>query len=106
MVSQDRLDDLRRDIGEDGLAELLPIFLAEADELVALLDPNEPDLCHTLHALKGCAVNIGLDGVHETCMRIESDIAADRMSRCAIADLRDGYSRARQELIATLGLAA
>lgn len=73
LVNETRLNILREEIGEDGFAEVLSMFLAESDEVIARLSreswttpPQEE-----LHFLKGVALNLGFDDLADLCRKGE-----------------------------------
>lgn len=68
MVNWDRLSELREEVGEDDLAEVIALFCEEVEEVLAKLE-NAPaaDIPNHLHFLKGSAMNIGFDAVRDRC---------------------------------------
>ncbi|MEO0831544.1 MAG: Hpt domain-containing protein, partial [Cyanobacteria bacterium J06648_11] len=54
-----RVEELRSEIGEDDFAEVVELFMSEADSAIARLNGELPDknLEGTLHFLKGCMLN-------------------------------------------------
>lgn len=60
MIDWEQVNSLREDLG-DGFEELVEVFLAEADEAIADLDPQAPpdQMAARLHFLKGAALNLG-----------------------------------------------
>lgn len=69
MIDWARLDELREEIGEDDLADVVALFLEEADEVVLRLSPamTDPELEGQLHFLKGSALNLGLADLATLC---------------------------------------
>jgi histidine phosphotransfer protein HptB len=78
MVNWDRVAELRAEIGEDDLAEVVTLFLEESDEVALrlgqrLLTPNTgPALAADLHFLKGSALNLGFSALAARCQDGES----------------------------------
>ena len=61
MISIERIDELRSEVGEEEFAEIADLFLGEADLLVRGL-AEVPDMAAAealLHSLKGSALNLG-----------------------------------------------
>lgn len=73
MIDWTRLNDLRAEIGEEDLAEVVSLFLEEADEVVASIAALETDeeLEAQLHFLKGSALNLGLSDLAGLCQEGE-----------------------------------
>lgn len=68
MIDWTRVAELRSEIGEDDFAEVIVLFLEEADEVIARLRLGDRTrLAHDLHFLKGSALNIGLSGLAQLC---------------------------------------
>ena len=99
LVNQERLGALRGEIGEDGFDDVLEMFLAESDEVVARLAGqavgamSEADL----HFLKGSALTLGLDRLAELCRQCET---GPQVHPSALADLyRQSRAAIRQDQI-------
>lgn len=77
-ISWDRLAELRSEIGEEDFAEVVELFLAEFEEALVRLSSQaaELDLGNEYHALKGCAVNLGMSELAEHCAAAESGAKA------------------------------
>lgn len=69
MIDWARLNELRSEIGEDDLTEVVSLFLEEADEVVARIATlrTDSDLESQLHFLKGSALNLGLSDLASLC---------------------------------------
>lgn len=78
MIDWERVKELHGEIGDDDFAEVVAMFLEEADEVVARLSPNltakaiEADL----HFLKGAALNLGFVVLSALCQDGERRAAA------------------------------
>ena len=76
MIDQARLDELAQDFGEEDLAEIIEVFLAETWEAIDALkdrvDTLSPDdQRDQFHFLKGCARNIGASQFGDYCEKWE-----------------------------------
>lgn len=73
LIDRAQLEALRAEIGEEDMAEVIQIFLAESDEILSRCrkHPAATDWVMELHALKGCALNLGLSRMAEMCHRAE-----------------------------------
>jgi HPt (histidine-containing phosphotransfer) domain-containing protein len=69
MIDWDRLRELRSEIGPEDFAEVVSLFLEEADEAIARLSPDggAKALAADLHYLKGAALNLGFASLSALC---------------------------------------
>lgn len=69
MINWTRLAELYEDFGEDGIAEVVDVFLEEVgqaqERLMAAQDPKA--LRAEFHFLKGAALNLGFDEISALC---------------------------------------
>lgn len=73
MINWDRVAELRGEVGEDGFAEVVVLFLEETDDVVARLEAGVPagSLGQALHFLKGSALNLGFQELAAHCQEGE-----------------------------------
>ena len=102
MINWDRISELQAEVGEDGIAEVVEIFLEEMDEgLEALiLATDTTERLEKLHFLKGSAQNIGLDTMSTLCARDEAALKADAEIVPDADAIRLALSAAKEELSA------
>ena len=99
MVNWDRISELRDEVGEDDLSEVLALFCEEVEEVLEELPGAEPSsLRGHLHFLKGSALNIGLVEVSNLCRDEELKLAADPGNAPRIDAIRSAYETARNDL--------
>lgn len=67
MIDWDRVAELRSEIGADGFAEVLDLFLDEVEGVVMRLGARPEKLGDELHFLKGSAWNIGFAAFGAMC---------------------------------------
>lgn len=68
MIDWSRVDELRQEIGDDGFAEVVELFLDEVEEVVARLAAGTTTgLEGDLHFLKGSAWNLGFADFGALC---------------------------------------
>lgn len=69
MIDWTRIAELRSEIGEDDLQEVVGLFLEETDEVVARLSASAAisTLEAELHFLKGSALNLGFAHLADLC---------------------------------------
>lgn len=99
MLNWDRVSELREEVGEDDLAEVILLFCEEVEEVLAVLD-NAPaaDMPGHLHFLKGSALNIGFETVSNRCQAEEARIKETPGIMPDIAGIRADYIASKAEL--------
>ena len=99
LISWDRVADLRSEIGEDDFAEVVALFLSEVEETLTRLSLPlpAPALADEFHALRGCALNLGMSALAEHCSQAEGQ-AQSGSSPPDIAAIRDVFARSRDHL--------
>jgi histidine phosphotransfer protein HptB len=69
MISMERIDELRTEVGEEDFAEIVELFLSEADllldDLGKVVDMATAE--SLLHSLKGSALNLGFVHLADLC---------------------------------------
>ncbi|MGN0932016.1 Hpt domain-containing protein [Falsigemmobacter intermedius] len=107
MLNLQQLDDLRSDVGEDGFADLIALFLEETDGVVARMTAPGPkmDPAADFHFLKGAARNLGLESFSAVCHEAELAAAAGQPAPLSPADLDAAWRESRIRLLAQLGMA-
>lgn len=99
MVNWDRLSELREEVGEDDLAEVVTIFCEEVEEVLAILDVAAvAEIPNHLHFLKGSALNIGFKTLTERCQREEAKLKKDPNATLDILGIRSDYISSKAEL--------
>lgn len=102
MIDWSRVDELRREIGDDGFAEVVELFLDEVEEAVLRLRGNgvrAPD-ADDLHFLKGSAWNLGFTDFGALCQ--DGERRAARGQPVDMAAVADSYSRSKQVFLSGL----
>jgi histidine phosphotransfer protein HptB len=107
MIEWERVNELRSEIGDDDFADVVELFLQEADEAIARISASggASKLEADLHFLKGAALNLGFREFSGLCQEGERRAAA---GDCG-ADLdavRASYLRSKDALIAGQGKAS
>ena len=92
-----RLSELRAEVGDEALGEVVELFLEETDAAAARLRRTAPgtDLADDMHFLKGAALNIGFDDLARLCATAER--SAEPVDPAPILDC---YARSRAALVA------
>jgi len=71
VIDWERVADIRAEVGEDGFAEIISLFLDETDVVIARLAAGSADLDADLHFLKGSALNLGFHQLALRCQQTE-----------------------------------
>ncbi len=100
MIDARRIDELRDEVGNDDLAEVIDLFCEEVEEVLATLD--QIATVEQLHFLKGSALNIGLSEVSALCRAEEGRLRDDPQARPRVEDIRAAYFQARPALHALI----
>jgi len=101
MINKDRIEELREEVGEDELDEVIELFCEEVEDVLRdLRNVSQTEIAAQLHFLKGSAANIGLDGVSDICRQQESLLSE---SPNAALDISAIISTYEAEKLALLG---
>ena len=72
LINQERILALRSEVGDDGFAEVVALFLEESDEVLAkLIGQTSADVAGDVHFLRGSALTLGLDDLADWCAQHE-----------------------------------
>lgn len=95
MIDWARIDELCREIGADGFAEVVEIFLEEVAEALGDLAtlPPGPGRARRLHFLTGSALNLGFVEMAALCRAAEVDQDA-----IAPGDIAAAFDAAKEAL--------
>lgn len=96
MIDWDRVRELRGEIGAEDFAEVVGLFLEEADEVIARLsaDGGAKVLAADLHFLKGAALNLGFAALSALCQDGERRASAGDLS-VDLEAVRQAYAACR-----------
>lgn len=99
MIDWDRVSELRDEIGEEDLAEVVEMFLDEVAEKLADLKAgiNPQALSEDMHFLKSSALNIGFATLAEICS--QGEVAAqDDPASIDLAKIEECFAQSSSEL--------
>jgi histidine phosphotransfer protein HptB len=98
MIDWPHVDELKADMGE-AFDEVVAMFLEEAGEAVARLDPAAPadKMAANLHFLKGAALNLGFTEFAALCAQGESAAAAGNPESVSVPALAECYRQSVEE---------
>lgn len=99
MIDWDRVNELRSEIGEDDFAEVVDLFLQEADEVIARITQSSGAavLEADLHFLKGAALNLGFRDFAGLCQDGERRAALGD-SLVDLAPVKASYEKSKAAL--------
>lgn len=100
MINTARIQELKDEVGEDDLIEVIELFCEEVEDVLGILDTTaRADVPAQLHFLKGSALNIGLDGVSDLCRTEEIRLKSDPKANADIDAIRTAYATAKNALL-------
>ena len=103
MIDQARIEELKQEIGEDDLREVLDLFCDEVDDsLFALAEQKSTEIPNLLHALKGSALNIGMQALAAACLAEEENCKSAAPRAVNLENLKEIFAESRTELEASL----
>lgn len=102
MIDWMRVIELRGEIGEEGFAEVVELFLDEVEEVVARLSQAPDPQCfeQDLHFLKGSAWNLGFAGFGALCQDGERRSAMGSPSTVDIGAVLASYAVSKDQFLA------
>jgi HPt (histidine-containing phosphotransfer) domain-containing protein len=102
VISIERVQELRSEVGDDDFEEIVALFIAESDTIVARLrsvgDPAEAE--ELLHALKGSALNLGFETLAVLCREGRGQAAGSDAWRPLFDHLLEVYEQSKDRLSA------
>lgn len=100
MVSWKRIDELRAEIGDEDFEEILTMFLSEVEESLGRMgNPIGIELLQEeLHALRGAALNVGMQKVAMLCGDAEDAIKHGRQTAPDLAPVTEAFQASRKIL--------
>ncbi len=106
MIDWSRVNELRRDIGEDGFSDVVEMFLDEVETVLARLSSvaTTAALAEDMHFLKGSAWNLGFREFGAVCHDAERRAASGTMAPPDVPGILAGYAQSKAAFLD--GLAA
>lgn len=101
MLNLGRVEELREEMGDDALPEVIELFLEETGEVVGRLQagPDPDALEEDMHFLKGAAMNLGFDHMAELCATAEAQAGGRQPGDPAVPPILVEFETARGELM-------
>lgn len=102
MIDWNRIEELRRDFGEEDFVEIVDEFFDEVQEKLASLDNvSGEELANDLHFLKGSAANLGFQALWLACGLAEQEPSSERTD-----EIRKLFEVSKAEFFQRLGKVA
>lgn len=107
MIDWHQIDDLKQTIGAEAFAEVVVLFLEEADQSIARLkSPQDlPGIAKELHGLKGISLNLGFTALAQLCQQLEQRAEAGGQD-LPIEEVNTCYTASRADFVGRLALTA
>ncbi len=99
MIDWERVAELRSEIGAEGFAEVLELFLDEVEGVVMNLGRKAEKLGDDLHFLKGSAWNLGFRGFGAMCQDGERRCAAGNCASVDVDAILECYARSKTQFM-------
>ncbi|PTV94228.1 Hpt domain-containing protein [Rhodobacter aestuarii] len=99
MIDWERVAELRSEIGAEGFAEVLELFLDEVENVVLNLGRKPEKLGDELHFLKGSAWNLGFRAFGTMCQDGERRCAAGNSESVDVPAILDCYGRSKAQFM-------
>lgn len=94
---------LHQEVGEDGLIEVIELFLQEVEMVLAVLGGRGRQFREDMHFLKGCAANLGFSEMAELCARNERSELDPSLAASAVGAVKQCYRESRMAFFSQIG---
>jgi HPt (histidine-containing phosphotransfer) domain-containing protein len=97
MIDWGRVRELRDEIGAEDFAEVVELFLEEADEVAVKLSAAKTpqEIESALHFLKGSALNLGFQDLAAVCQTGEKAAAAQQIDHIDLRQVVSVYEKSK-----------
>lgn len=101
MIDWDRVHQLRDEVGDEAFAEVVDLFLAEIDQVVARLHdaPDPASYEADLHFIKSSSLNLGFRALSNLCQSGERASADGRPESVDLAPILAAYRQSRAAFV-------
>ena len=109
MIDWERIEDLRREVGQKDFADVVGLFFEEIDcSLPEVFEHTEPDeIRDLLHFIRGSAFNLGFFELARLCepdfFTLETGLSAEKI-RSYFERLQRSYERAKAVFFQNIAL--
>ena len=96
MISWDRVNELRDEVGAEDFKEVVELFLEEVEEVIERLrnNPEPARFEDDFHFLKGGALNLGFRALGDLCQKGEK-----QPDSVAVSSVIDTYEASKAEFL-------
>jgi len=102
MIDWERVAELRSEIGPDGFAEVVELFLDEVEDVVMALGRKPGKLEDEMHFLKGSALNLGFRDFGAQCQKGEKLAASGHAGDVNLGEILDCYGASKDQFMCRL----
>ncbi|MCX8507481.1 MAG: Hpt domain-containing protein [Rhodobacteraceae bacterium] len=108
MIDWRRVDELRQEIGDEGFAEVVELFMDEVEEAIGRLKGSKAAISYEedLHFLKGSAWNLGFADFGALCQDGERKAAQGKGTLIDIGAILECYGDSKAAFIQGLSLSS
>jgi len=101
MINWARVNELKCDIGEENIGEIVEIFLEEVEGVLDELrqGPDRTKVKCAAHFLKGSALNLGFERLGAVCSKGESLNKEKAETDTLVADILSVYEASKSEFM-------
>jgi len=104
MIDWSKVNDLRREVGEEDFDEVVALFLSEVDETLTKLGKPGRSLEEDLHFLKGCALNLGFSEFSSLCSDRERSCTNGQDTAVDPLDVQSCYETSKVAFFAEMDM--
>ncbi|MBN2741459.1 MAG: Hpt domain-containing protein [Rhodobacteraceae bacterium] len=102
MIDWERVAELRSEIGADGFAEVVELFLDEVEAVVMALGQKPGKLEDEMHFLKGSALNLGFRDFGAQCQKGERLAASGHARDVNLDEILNCYGASKAQFMTRL----
>ena len=97
MLDHQKINQLRKDLGAEGFAEIVDIFFAEVEEVFGRIQADGASATD-MHFLKGSGANVGFTAFSKTCQIVEHSL--NEGGRADLDAVRRSFAKSKQAFVA------
>ena len=101
MIDWTRVNELRDEIGHEDFNEVVEMFLEEVEGIIERIQssPGTSSYEADLHALKGCALNLGFESFARVCQNGEHLATRGQESRIDLPSVFASFASSKAEFL-------
>ncbi|MGR3600632.1 MAG: Hpt domain-containing protein [Heliomarina sp.] len=104
MIDWTRVNELRDEIGHEDFNEVVEMFLEEVEGIIERIQSSRDTSSYEadLHALKGCALNLGFESFAQVCQNGEQLAAKGQESRIDLPSVFASFVSSKNDFLKRL----